>query len=80
MPECLFAHLATLVGGGIATGRPYIERHFMAAAKVSYSSICLIFQVKGLCVERSLCVKGGTTQNERDGKGPLPQPLSSSQA
>lgn len=50
MPECLFAHLATLVevgGGRIALGRRYIERHFMESAKMGYSSICLIFKVKG---------------------------------
>lgn len=49
MPECLFAHLATLVevgGGKIALGRRYIESHFMAGAKVGYFSICLIFKLK----------------------------------
>lgn len=53
MPECLFAHLATLAEVGeekIAMGRRYIERHFMAGAKMGYSSICLIFELK---VERA---------------------------
>lgn len=45
----MFAHLATLVevgGWGIAMGRQYIERHFMAGVKMGYSSICLIFKLK----------------------------------
>lgn len=55
VPECVFAHLATLVevgGGKIAMGRRYIERHFMAGAKMGYSSICLIFKLK---VGRACC-------------------------
>lgn len=45
----VFAHLATLVevgGGKIAMGKRYIERHFMAGAKMGYSSLCLIFKLK----------------------------------
>lgn len=48
MPECLLAHLATLVeigGGKIAMDKRYIERHLMVGAKMGYSSICLIFRV-----------------------------------
>lgn len=50
MPECLFVHLATLVevgGWKIAMGRRYIERHFVAGAKMGYFSVCLNFEVKG---------------------------------
>lgn len=69
MPECLSAHLATLVEvgeGKIAMGRRYIERHFMAGAKMGYSSICLIFKLKVGRAWHSLCVKDGTPQIEYD--------------
>lgn len=71
MPECLFAHLATLVevgGGRIAVGRQYMERHFMAGAKMGYSSICLIFKLKEGRGRYSLCVKDCTPQIELDRK------------
>lgn len=64
VPECLFAHLATLVeveGRKIAMGRQYIERPFMAGAKVGNSSICLMFPLKVGRSQRSRCVKDGHT-------------------
>lgn len=71
VPECLFAHLATLVevgGGKIAMGRRYIERHFMAGAKMGYSSVCLIFKLKVGRARHSLCVTDGTPKIEHDRK------------
>lgn len=70
VPDCLLAHLATLVevgGGKIATGRGGVLKGISwRGAKMSYSSICLIFKLKVGRAQCSLCVKDGPPQTEQD--------------
>ena len=50
MPECLFAHLATLVevgGGKIAVGRHYMGRRFHGGHENGLFFHLFDFQVKG---------------------------------
>lgn len=49
-------------------GRRYIERHFMAGAKMAYSPDCLIFELKAGRARCSLCVKDGRPQIEHGSK------------